>query len=182
MSPSCSKPPFPWGMALGFTALAAFLRFAALGQEALFLDERLTIDTATIPAFSEFLRAFLHRDPHPPLYFLLMRWWIRLFGVGHIALRFPSALFGALTVPVVMRALYESRCATRLSLIAVGSLASVCPFHIYYSQEARPYAMQVLFFALNLLYAVRIWVDTRPLPRRSDLAALLLTAALAICT
>ena len=176
-----SKPsPFPWAVFAVVAALAAALRLAALGQEALFLDEYLTLRTSTTPGgFRDFLRYVWLHDPHPPLYFLMMRTWIAVAGDSHVALRLPSALAGIAAVWAIMRALFETRRAGPFACALIGVLAAVNPFLVYYSQEARAYSLLVLLVALNTVFLVRLWVYEGQTPRAGDLLGMAATALVA---
>ena len=175
------KPsPFPWAVFAVVAALAAALRLAALGQEALFLDEYLTLRTSTVPGgFRDFLRYVWLHDPHPPLYFLMMRTWTAVAGDSHVALRLPSALAGIAAVWAIMRALFETRRAGPFACALIGVLAAANPFLVYYSQEARAYSLLVLLVALNTVFLVRLWVYEDQTPRAGDLLGMAATALLA---
>ncbi len=82
-------------------------------------------------------------DPHPPLYYLLQ--WVAS-GFGHFhsewGYRWLSVVTGAATVPSMY--LVASTAASRFSAVLVSLLLIVAPSHVYFSQEARPYALLVL--------------------------------------
>ncbi|HET7452418.1 MAG TPA: glycosyltransferase family 39 protein [Thermoanaerobaculia bacterium] len=65
------------------------------------------------------------------------------------ATRLPAVLGGTLTVPVAAALL--ARRAGRTAGIVTGILLAVSPFHVRYSQEARPYALGMLLLCLSLL-------------------------------
>ncbi len=120
------------------------LRLWGLGQESLWADEYYTLLTASQPSFGAVMDRVVNAEPHPPLYFLIMHAWLALAGTSDIALRLPSALAGALTVPLLfllMRLLFPSRPGA--AGVAAGLLA-FSPMHIWYSQEARAYALLLL--------------------------------------
>ena len=50
---------------------------------------------------SEEGRIALSPDLHPPLYFLMMHFWIRMAGESEFALRFPSAVAATLALPLL---------------------------------------------------------------------------------
>ena len=91
-------------------------------------------------------------DQHPPLYFLLLHCLTRLCGESDLVLRFPSAAFATLIVPL----LYVMGC--RLRGPRVGLLAALLgvlsPFHLWYAQEARMYTMVT---ALGLFSLYCLW-------------------------
>ncbi len=131
--------------------IALCLRIIGLGQESLWADEFYTLQTAQHKSCAEVLAHVQSVDPHPPLYFLLIHVMISLFGSSDIALRLPSVLFGSLAVSCfyfVARLIFP-----RQPLLAFLSavLLLISPMHIWYSQEARPYAF------LHFLEVIAIW-------------------------
>lgn len=86
------------------------------------------------------VRDLAENDPqHPPLYYVLTRIWVGLFGDGIGTLRALSALlsiFGAAGIYWLAFELFQHR---RAAWIAV-CLYAVSPFFVLYAQEAREYA------------------------------------------
>jgi 4-amino-4-deoxy-L-arabinose transferase-like glycosyltransferase len=127
--------------ALGAAALviaALALRFHQLGHQELWLDEAFTLELA---GHEEFARA-VRREYSPPLYYLLQRGWVALFGESEAAFRSLSALLGAAFVGAAIgfgRTLFGATAG-----LWTGALAALAPLHVYYSQEARPYALLAL--------------------------------------
>jgi mannosyltransferase len=89
----------------------------------------------------------------PPLYYALAWVWTQLTGTGPVGLRSLSALAGVATVPVAYLVGRELR-GRRAGLLA-AALVAVNPMLLWYSQEARAYALLALFCALSLLYCAR---------------------------
>src|SRR2546423_548652 len=90
----------------------------------------------------------------PPVYFALAPLWTRLFGDGDAAIRSLSALAGTATVPIVyliVRELGQGRGVAQIAAL----LTAVNPFLVWYSQEARPYALFTFFGAVSLLCLAR---------------------------
>ena len=127
--------------------LATILRLVSLNQS-FWLDEATSGIVARDMNLSQ-LFTFIRGDFHPPLYYLLLSGWGRVFGYSEIALRLPSVIFGLATIYVVYK-------ITNYKLIAPLLLATSGLF-IYYSQEARMYAMSAflvtafVYFFLKLL-------------------------------
>ena len=132
---------------LAIIAVGALVRFATLDQ-GIWSDENLAVQVLTLP-FSEMLPRIEVAETNPPLYFLIVAPWERVFGDGEFALRSLSALCGIAMIPVVYAAasVLSSR---RAGLIAAG-LTSASPFLIWYSQEVRPYGLFALLSALSFL-------------------------------
>jgi mannosyltransferase len=134
---------------VGLAALAAALRFSTLGVQSFWFDEAVTVRLVELD-----LRAMLERIPDsestPPLYYLLAFGWGKLFGTGEAGLRSLSALLGTVTVPVAYAAA-RALVSQRAGMVA-AALAAVNPFLVWYSQEARAYALLVLLGALSFLF------------------------------
>ena len=150
---------------------AATIRLYHLGHQSFWLDESYTVDLVQRP-FGDMLSGVADLESTPPLYYALAWVWQKVFGHGEFGLRSLSALFGVVTVPVAWAAAREwfPREAPRAGLVA-AALVAFNPFFVWYSQEARSYALLVLMAALTLLFLAR---------RAPVLWAL--TAALALCT
>ena len=99
---------------------------------------------------------------------------MRLFGDGAIALRTPSAIAGVLTVQVAW-AIGGELCGRRCALLA-AALVAVNPLFVWYSQEARVYALFVLTSALALLCFLR----ARREPTPAHMAGFAVAASLAL--
>jgi mannosyltransferase len=141
---------------LGVLLLALALRCYRLDANSLWFDEAFSWLAATRPLgdiLTQRLEPFL-----PALYHLLLHGWLWL-GQSEAALRSLSVLFGVATVAVMYaagRCLFDSRTG-----LAAALLTAALPFQIYYSQEARPYALVVLCSALLLWAFVRAWQRPR---------------------
>jgi len=129
-----------WGVAL--LVAAAALRFAGLAQNSLWVDEYASLVTARVP-LSDIPAAALHGDAfEPPLYFWLLHMVIGRFGESEPVLRSLSVVTGAATVPMVMLLIRALGAGSGTALLGAVLLA-LNPLHIWYSQEARPYALLV---------------------------------------
>lgn len=94
----------------------------------------------------ESLLAISHAEWMPPLYFLLLRVWIKLVGESDQTLRLLSLIIGLATVMAMFflgRAVFDEKMG-----LAAAALLSILPLHIQYSQEVRPYPLAVLFAVL----------------------------------
>jgi uncharacterized membrane protein len=114
-----------------FVLILAFaLRIINLSQS-LWLDEAITALTVKNYDFINIITGFAKGDFHPPLYYLILKFWTNLFGYSEIALRMPSVIFGVLTVFFVYK----------LGGKKAALLMAVNPLAVYYSQEARMYSL-----------------------------------------
>jgi mannosyltransferase len=126
---------------------ATALHFVALGRQSLWHDEFFSVYWASDG--NHFTLTHLLDETNPPLYYLLLRWWIGLFGDSATAIRLLSAVFSALTVPVVYL-LGRNMFGRQAGVLAV-LLSTISYWSLFYAQEARGYALLYLAFALGLL-------------------------------
>src|SRR4051812_13236446 len=171
-----------WGVLL-VCLIGVVLRFDTSAH--LWLDESLTVEIARRPLPGLF--AALRHDGSPPLYYLLLHYWMKVFGTGDIAVRALSGVLSVATLPLAWlagrrvgqyaaqtRAL-APRTAHRTGVATVIFFAS-SPYAIRYGSETRMYSLVVLLvlaFGLALMRALEH-------PGRKSWALLTLaTAALA---
>jgi hypothetical protein len=110
------------------------------------IDEAFTVNTARLSVTA--LLAAARTDVHPPLYALLMHFWVAAFGASEFSIRLPSAIFGSLAVLWIVR--LGRRWLGRDAGLAAGLLAALSVFAIHYSQEARNYALMALLTLLSM--------------------------------
>jgi mannosyltransferase len=137
----------------GLTVLAAGLRFATLGLQAYHHDEVVTASRILRKDFWHVLDAIGFSESAPPLYYVLAWPWTQLTGTDEFGLRSLSALAGVATVPVAF--LIGAELRDRRAGIAAAALVAVNPMLVWYSQEARGYALLVLLTAVSLLFYLR---------------------------
>ena len=175
MSPRASLRRVPAALAIVCVAGAA-LRFATLDVQSLWFDEAVTARLLRMD-LPGLLRAIPDSESSPPLYYLLAWPWMQLFGTGEVGLRSLCALVGTATIPVVW-ALGRRLGGDRAGLPA-AALTAINPMLIWFSQEARAYALLVLLGALSAL----LWLRALELPRDTRrLLAWGVVAALALAT
>lgn len=160
----------------GLTALAAVLRFYRLGHQSFWYDEGFT---ALLVHHSpgQMLGLLPTTENTPPVYYCVLWVWARVFGFGEAGLRSLSALAGVATIPAIYAAA-RALVSRRAGLIA-AALAACNPLLIWYSQEARSYA---LFFLLATLSLLAFAHARLPHPSGRALVAWALAAGLTLAT
>jgi mannosyltransferase len=138
---------------VGLTALAAAIRFPTLGLQSYRHDEAVTAGRVLHASLGATMHEVWSGESTPPLYYLLAWLWSHLFGVREVGLRSLSALFGTATVPVAYLAGREL--IGRRTGIAAAAIVAVEPMLVWYSQDARAYALLVLLSAAALLFFLR---------------------------
>ena len=87
------------------------------------------------------IRSLALEDPqHPPLYFLMARWWMQQFGSSLMASRSLPALLSLLSLPL-MYALAQELFASNLTALLATALLALSPFDILFAQTARQYSL-----------------------------------------
>jgi len=131
------------------TVLAAVVRLSFITKSSVWHDEGFSIMLAKRTV--QEIWAGSARDVHPPLYYELLHFWMRLFGTSELVIRSLSAFAGVLIIPIgylIVRKIAGLRAAILASFVL-----ALAPFLIRYSQEARMYGLLGLFLLLAL-YAV----------------------------
>jgi mannosyltransferase len=157
-------------------ALGAAMRFASLGVQSFHHDEAVTAARVIPGSFIHMLKEVKHSESNPPLYYVLAWGWTKAFGINEFGLRSLSALFGLATVPVAY--FIGAELSSRRTGLIAAALVAVNPMLIWYSQEARSYALLVFFCAVSLLFFARA-LRTR---NTTDLSLWALSSALALCS
>ena len=142
-----------YGALLGIVALAALLRFPTLDVQSYWLDEAVTAVKVIQPSLSDTLHTIPTSEAAPPLYYGVAWLWSKVFGTGEVGLRSLSALAGTLTVVVAYAA--AARLASPRAGLIAAALVATSPFLVWYSQEARSYALVVLLAAVAFLFFIR---------------------------
>ena len=136
------------------------LRLSTLDLQSFWYDEAFTPVHVLHPSLWATLRSVVHTENTPPLWYVLAWADSRVLGTGEVALRLPSALAGIATVPVAWAIGREL--AGRRAAVVCAALVAVNPLFVWYSQEARAYALFVLMAALAMLCFLR--AEREPTP------------------
>jgi uncharacterized membrane protein len=125
----------------------------------LFGDELLTYDIITRSTLGAVLRALRHApESTPPLHYVAA-WAATKLGDPTTAVRVPSLLAGTATVPVVF--FLGRRLASWAAGLVGATLVAIAPFALFYSVEARAYALVAFFVACSTLALLRALDDGR---------------------
>ncbi len=138
----------------GLVVLGAALRFATLDLQSYRYDEAVTVARILHPSLFDTLSAVPGSESTPPLYYLAAWLWSRPFGTGEVGLRSFSALAGTASIAVVYMGAVALPLPRRAGLIAAAMVA-VSPVLIWFSQDARAYALVFLLTALSFLFFAR---------------------------
>ncbi len=128
--------------------LATALRFYHIDYQSVWLDEICSILEADPNIkWSDLEATIMLSDPHPPLYFALMKILFQLFGYTTLVARVFSAIVGVGGVYALY--LLGKEIDNKNTGLLAAFLLAINSFHIYYSQEVRMYALLVLLTVLS---------------------------------
>lgn len=105
---------------------------------------------ASVPS----ILSVMAHDFHPPLHNLLLRGSFDLFGVGAVQARMVSVLAGTVAVPLMYAV--TRRFADPSTSVIAALLMAVSQIGIYFSQEARPYAVALVLSLWTTLAFLRL--------------------------
>ena len=156
-------------------ALGIVVRFPTLNQQSFWYDEAATWRIVA-HGLGHVFATVPQTESTPPLYYVLLWGWSRVFGIGEVGLRSFSAVCSTLTIPVVW--LIGRRLVSDRAGLIAALLTAVNPLLFWYAQEARAYSLLLLFSAVALL----AFVGVLQAPTRGRVLVWSLASALALAT
>ena len=148
---------------LAVLVVGAVLRVRDISVRAIWLDEAFSIRLAQFDWTEVAARSAA--DSHPPLFYLLLKSWMAVFGSSPLAVRSLDAILGVATIAVVYllaRRVFRTALATSpganapavAALIAAAWIA-IHPTHVAWSAQVRMYALAGLLAASSGLLLLR---------------------------
>ncbi|AXP05011.1 hypothetical protein DZG01_19335 [Pseudomonas fluorescens] len=154
------------------TILAFVVRFHGITLPAIWYDEAFSVLLARHEPWQ--IWSLTARDVHPPLYYLVLHYWIAWFGDGALAVRSLSVIADVGTVLLGIKLM--SLVATRRATWVAALLLALLPISVRYSQEARMYTL-LGFWLMGATVALVCWVKEPGKKRFPVTYVLLMTAA-----
>jgi 4-amino-4-deoxy-L-arabinose transferase-like glycosyltransferase len=141
------KPANSFLALAGLFLLSLFLRSLFLGAKCFWADEMWLLALAEHDLL--YIRDYIAiTEINPPLFYWMMKGWIRLVGTNEAAVRVIPMIFGSLTV--LLFYWFLSSFTTRKRAFCASLLLAISPFHILFSQLAKVYT--VMGFVLILSF------------------------------
>ncbi|MDQ1627328.1 MAG: mannosyltransferase [Actinomycetota bacterium] len=141
------------------TIILVAVALRAYVTRSVWIDEAISIRQASQP-YGAMLSQLAANDVHPPLYHSLLWAVVHLSGSdGEAVVRLPSMVVGTLLVPVffvVARDLWDRRTG-----LVAAVVVAVAPVAVWYSQEARMYALWMLLATLLIWLQAKLWRGDR---------------------
>ncbi|MEG3892181.1 glycosyltransferase family 39 protein [Microcoleus sp. Z1_A1] len=116
------------------------------------------------------LNSLATEDPHhPPLYYVLARYWAQWFGTSVAAMRSLAAVISLLVFPAIYWLAWELFESSAVAWMAIAIFA-ISPYHILFAQEARQYSLWTVTTILSTAALLRA---TRPDENQNPVALVL---------
>ncbi len=122
---------------------------------------------------TQVINNLMSQSNHPPLYFILSHWWLKLFApitanqiVSLWGIRVFSVLCSILSIPAIYylaKLTFRSRLVGKMSALII----TVSPYSIYLAQEARHYSLAILLVIASIycyLKAIHYFFRKQPIP------------------
>jgi mannosyltransferase len=115
-------------------------------------DEATCLGIATHPLGQ--IPRYLRLDAAPPLYYVVLHWWVIAFGESPVATHVLSLMFALMCIPVGW---WMGRvCFGRWAGLGAAALAASLPYFVYYSSETRMYSLLGLTATFSVGCFVRV--------------------------
>lgn len=147
----------PW-LVVFITLVGGALRVLLLRTKGMWLDETFSVWLAS-HSIGDMLQWIVQIDQHPPLYYLLLHFWVDRFGEAPYYVRLLSTLIGTSTIPVIY--LIGKRLSGTLVGLAAAVFLAFSPYHIYFAQETRMYTLLTFNTAVSIYALVWLLTDAR---------------------
>lgn len=134
------------------------LRLINLDQS-LWWDEAINVIYAKSTSFWWFVSKYTIGDFHPPGWFAVLWFFGRIFGYSEVAVRFPSVIFGLITIfltYLIGKELFSKRVGVLAALFL-----TLAPLHIFYSQEARMYSLSAFAVTCAMYFLIKLTKGSR---------------------
>lgn len=137
---------------LSLFVLCFIVRLVYLTAQDICIDEPFSIYHAQ-GSVSDIIR-FLKPTNNPPLFEIILHYWVKVFGISAFSVRFLPVLFGSLTVIYIYKIAiryFSFRVAMTASLLYVFSTHA-----IYYAHDCRVYTLFLFLALVSVYYSSKI--------------------------
>jgi uncharacterized membrane protein len=141
---------------IGILLLGLFVRVYSISGQSYWYDEGSTLIMAQLNPLHIVSEA-ASREFHPPVYYLVLHYWINLFGTSELSARLLSAILGFLSLLLMYSAgkvLFDKKVALLSSLLLALSV-----FHVEYSQEVRSYSLMAFLTLLSFYFFLKLFTE-----------------------
>lgn len=147
-------PPTVWLAA----AVGLAVRLWYAGTSGLYLDEAQVLGISSLPRAVDIFQVLAAHESHPPLYYLVVRWWQDLVGRSAESSVALSILAGTLAIALGYQASLRLS-GSRRTAMATAWLIALSPTLVRYSVMVRPYILLTLL-VLGAVWSLTVAVDS----------------------
>jgi mannosyltransferase len=134
--------------------LGLFVRIYFISGQSLWFDEGYSVRMSQLSP-REIISKTASADYHPPLYYIVLHYWVSLFGTSEFSVRLPSAILGICSILILYKVgkhLFNDNVGILSSLILAVSV-----FHVEYSQEVRSYSLMAFMTLLSFYFFLKLF-------------------------
>jgi uncharacterized membrane protein len=124
-----------------------------IGARDICLDEPFTIFNAQLNLL-DIIKLPANNEPTPPLFMIILHFWIKLFGIGAYSVRIVPILFNAFTA--IFLYLIGKKFFNIWSGLIASGLFIFSTYHFFFGGDTRTYAMLSFATAAALYYFLSI--------------------------
>lgn len=146
-------------LTLGILLLAVVVRFYKLGAASLWHDEAFTWWFTRMNWF-EMLDTVRLDGVNPPVFYLFVKIVVWIFGNDEFGLRLISALAGSIAIVIAMQ--IGDIAGGRTGKYIAGIVLTLHPMAIWFSRDARPYALGLLLSLLSFFIYLTLRKNNTP--------------------
>lgn len=151
------------GVLLVVLLIAMIFRVHRISDMSFWFDESFCLKMAEFPISDLWVHA--KEDPHPPLFYFILKYWMMLFGSSTLATRLASFIPGILSIIGIFLVVKEAyrdpqtgNCSSSVDSAAVvaAALVALSPLHILWSYQVRMYAAGTTLAAFSSWFLLKV--------------------------
>jgi uncharacterized membrane protein len=131
-----------------------FLRFKGMVFQSLWLDEITSILSSAPSKSLSAIISHYQGDPHPPLFFFILHYWMGLFGYNEFSARLLVVIIGSLSVLAAY--FLGKECFNRNTGLIASVIVAFNYFNLRFSHEVRPYILLCLASTMSYTFFIRL--------------------------
>lgn len=144
----------PSWLACAICLVAFAILVYQIDAKSLWVDELTSVEVASRPGVSAVLGGVIEGERRPPLYHLMLHYWISAAGDSDLSLRMLSVLLGTTAVALTFR--MGATLLSRQAGLTASSLLALSPTFVLYARMIRYYSLCVALGLLSCYFFLRL--------------------------